>query len=99
MIAPAARQVRPVSSSMRMIFERIERCHMMKFRIRDDYTHWTGKGSFNPSALIGAENFYQSRLHLTQVGEATGNLRTLCLHPFSTSFKKRSIPTTGPVLL
>jgi hypothetical protein len=52
-----------------MIFERIESCHMMKFRIRRHYTHWTGNGSRNP-----LDCFYWERkiltdhaFHLTQV--------------------------------
>jgi hypothetical protein len=32
-MAPAARQARPVSSSVRIIFERIESCRMLEFRI------------------------------------------------------------------
>jgi hypothetical protein len=35
------------------------------------------EGLIESIGLIGAENFfYRSRVHLTQIGEATGNLRT-----------------------
>src|SRR6266404_9628473 len=69
MIAPAARQARPVSNSTRIIFERIESCHIMKFRIRDHYTHWTGKGSLNSLDWFNWEQktSYRSRVHLAQV--------------------------------
>ena len=39
MMAPAARQAKPVSSSVRIIFERIESCHMLELRIRGHRAH------------------------------------------------------------
>src|SRR3984885_6118413 len=40
MMAPAARQARPVSSRVRIILERIESCHMLDRPIRDHQAHW-----------------------------------------------------------